>query len=57
MSISVGPRLMSTAQTRIVHAGESVSFHCEAIGNPTPRISWFRAGASSKDEMLAKGNT
>jgi hypothetical protein len=47
---------MSTSQTRIVHAGESATFHCEAIGNPTPRISWYRVGASSRDELLAKGN-
>jgi hypothetical protein len=56
LKVNFAPRIMSTSQTRIAHSGESVTFHCEANGNPTPRISWYRAGATSRDEMLARGN-
>lgn len=56
MNSLVAPRIMSTSQSRTVHANEQASFTCEAIGNPTPRISWYRTGSTSRDEMLAKGN-
>lgn len=35
-----------------VQEGDEASFHCGAIGNPTPKISWFKDGRS-----IGTGNT
>jgi hypothetical protein len=56
LTVNFAPRIMATSQSKVVHVGESVSFHCEASGNPHPRISWYRIGATNRDELLARGN-
>ena len=35
-----------------VQEGDEASFHCGAIGNPTPKVSWFKDGRS-----IGTGNT
>ncbi|RCN44987.1 hypothetical protein ANCCAN_09031 [Ancylostoma caninum] len=45
---------MSTPQEKEVNEGESVSFRCDAVGNPTPTVLWTRAG---DDQIVAKGDT
>ncbi|KAL6723547.1 hypothetical protein Aduo_018537 [Ancylostoma duodenale] len=54
IDVSFGPRIMSTPQEKEVNEGESVSFRCDAVGNPTPTVLWTRAG---DDQIVAKGDT
>ncbi|EYB87950.1 hypothetical protein Y032_0254g284 [Ancylostoma ceylanicum] len=54
IDVSFGPRIMSTPQEKEVSEGESVSFRCDAVGNPTPTVLWTRAG---DDQIVAKGDT
>ncbi|GMT36411.1 hypothetical protein PFISCL1PPCAC_27708 [Pristionchus fissidentatus] len=54
LDVQFGPRMMSTSQEKEANIGESVTFQCEAAGNPTPIIYWSRAG---DEQILAKGET
>ncbi|GMR60948.1 hypothetical protein PMAYCL1PPCAC_31143, partial [Pristionchus mayeri] len=54
LDVQFGPRMMSTSQEKEANVGESVTFQCEAAGNPTPIIYWSRAG---DEQILAKGET
>lgn len=46
--------MMSTSQEKEANVGESVTFQCEAAGNPAPIIYWSRAG---DEQILGKGET
>lgn len=44
---------MSREQHQAVNPGETASFICEAIGNPTPVIYWTKVADS---QIIARGN-
>lgn len=44
---------MSREQHQAVNPGETASFICEAIGNPTPTIYWTKMADS---QIIARGN-
>ncbi|KAH7731957.1 CRE-SYG-1 protein [Aphelenchoides avenae] len=44
LSFPYGPSILSTTQTRTVLRGEPAHFHCEAEGNPPPKIYWTQKG-------------
>ncbi|CAD5213489.1 unnamed protein product [Bursaphelenchus okinawaensis] len=59
ISIHYAPKIMSTSRTQVVPKGDSVSFQCEAIGNPPPTVSWYRRGIHTTQTSvpIASGNT
>ncbi|CAD7082367.1 unnamed protein product [Hermetia illucens] len=44
-------------ETHIVEFGTKVNLNCTAIGNPEPKISWFREDASDGNETIEKFNS
>ena len=50
--VSVEPSLMTTPADQTVLESELATFHCNATGNPTPRITWIKDG-----KTMGKGNT
>ncbi|KAK5980041.1 Synaptogenesis protein syg-1 [Trichostrongylus colubriformis] len=54
LDVSFGPRIMSTPQEKEVNEGETISFRCDAVGNPLPSVFWTRAG---DEQIIAKGDT
>lgn len=51
--IADGAYIMSREQHQAVNPGETASFICEAIGNPTPVIYWTKVADS---QIIARGN-
>lgn len=41
LDVHYGPQFMSTNQTRTVEPGTVVTFQCEVLGNPVPRVLWY----------------
>ena len=48
----VAPGLITEPVDQTVTESENVTFHCNAIGNPTPKISWMKDG-----KTVAEGKT
>lgn len=44
------PQILETPRSSTITEGESVVFSAQVIGNPTPKVSWF------KDGVIVKGN-
>lgn len=44
INLSVPASLTSTPIDKTVREGDETTFHCTAIGNPTPNITWTRDG-------------
>ncbi|KAI6200912.1 Irregular chiasm C-roughest protein [Aphelenchoides besseyi] len=57
LTVHFRPRIMSTSQIRVVERGEAVTFHCEAVGNPKPEISWRKVGSDATEHAMNKGNS
>ena len=50
--LSVAPSLITTPADQTVLESATATFHCNATGNPTPKIKWIKDG-----KTVAKGNT
>lgn len=44
-------------EEHIVEFGAKINLNCTAIGNPEPKISWFREDASDGNETIEKFNS
>ncbi|KAL3982333.1 Immunoglobulin I-set domain family protein [Acanthocheilonema viteae] len=53
LNVTYGAYIMSREQHQAVNPGETATFVCEAIGNPTPTIYWTKVADS---EIIARGN-
>lgn len=49
---SVAPSITTPPTDQTVLESAMATFHCNATGNPTPKITWIRDG-----ETVANGNT
>ena len=52
LSVVVSPSLTTRPSDQTVLEAANVTFHCNAIGNPVPKIKWIKDG-----ETVASGNT
>lgn len=52
LSVAVSPSLTTRPSDKTVLEPANVTFHCNAIGNPMPKISWIKDG-----EPVASGDT
>ena len=52
LSVAVSPSLTTRPSNKTVLEAANVTFHCNAIGNPVPNISWIKDG-----EPVALGDT
>ena len=52
LSVLVSPSLTTRPSDKTVLEAANVTFHCNAIGNPVPKISWVKDG-----EAVASGDT
>ena len=52
LTFAVLSYFQSRPANQSVQEGDEASFHCGAMGNPTPKISWFKDGRS-----VGTGNT
>ena len=50
--ISVAPSLISAPENQTVIESGTVTFHCNATGNPNPKITWIKDGM-----ILDEGDT
>ena len=48
--VSVPPSLTSTPANQIVLESATATFHCNATGNPAPKIRWIRDGKTVGEE-------
>ena len=44
------PRFIVSMETIEAQIGDEVLFHCEATGNPEPRILWYKSGRQIKKD-------
>ena len=52
LSVVVSPSLTTRPSDKTVLEDANVTFQCNAIGNPVPKISWIKDG-----EAVASGDT
>ncbi|XP_070549020.1 kin of IRRE-like protein 3 isoform X2 [Ptychodera flava] len=46
VTVEYGPRITTPPDDTEVDLGNTAKFQCEAVGNPTPKISWKRLGSN-----------
>lgn len=51
-SVSVTPSLIATPADQTVTESDKAIFHCNATGNPTPKITWIKDG-----KIVGEGGT
>lgn len=54
----VAPSLITTPTDQTVLESETATFHCNATGNPTPKIKWVKDGKTVAlgDTLVIEGN-
>nr|CAD2207964.1 unnamed protein product [Meloidogyne enterolobii] len=53
MFFAVGPRFMSTNQSKIIERGSETTFKCEVLGNQPPIIRWYHG--KEQEKPIQKG--
>jgi len=51
-SVSVAPSLIATPANQTVTESDKAIFHCDATGNPPPKITWINDG-----KIVGEGST
>ena len=51
-SVTVPPSFTTTPRDQTVKEGDETTFHCNATGNPSPKIAWIKDG-----KTVAQGDT
>ncbi|XP_077985400.1 kin of IRRE-like protein 3 [Glandiceps talaboti] len=46
LTVQYGPRITKPPEDTAVDIGSTATFQCEAVGNPTPKITWKRLGSN-----------
>ena len=49
----VGPYLANGPRDRRLEAGQSIQLTCRVVGNPWPRVSWFK----DNDQIIPDGQS